>query len=225
MVGKLGFGKTSTAKQVYVSVTNTHPIVIQNYLTFDVCDRPFILDDTISKETMDVERDTLRDKIKKSYDHMSRSGIKMFIIITLDQDIEYCYGFVKSVTPCTKDVRFIYLSKALTKGNRSQILRLQFETFCSSEEFDKVERLALAGKNHLLGYPEICTLFCRCSAFQNVGPVGFCNSPLDYLKRYLEDMYNSEGNEKFLMLVYMSLDQMAIDVTAPNDMLFEILRS
>lgn len=76
LVGKLGSGKTSTTKQVYVSVTNTHPIVIQNYLTFDVCDRPFILDDTISKETMDVERDTLRDKIKKSYDHMSRSGKK-----------------------------------------------------------------------------------------------------------------------------------------------------
>lgn len=38
-------------------------------------------------------------------------------------------------------------------------------------------------------------------------------------------MHESKDNEKFLFLVYMSMNQMEINITAPNETLFEILRS
>lgn len=38
-------------------------------------------------------------------------------------------------------------------------------------------------------------------------------------------MHESKENEKFLLLVYMSMNQMEINITAPNETLFEILRS
>lgn len=38
-------------------------------------------------------------------------------------------------------------------------------------------------------------------------------------------MHESKDNEKFLLLVYMSMNHMEIDIIAPNETLFEILRS
>lgn len=227
LIGQWGSGKTSTAKQVYLSVSDPaiDPNIIRDPLTFNVGNQPVIFDDAISKEITEIEKDQLRDKIKTLYENMSCSGTKPFIIITLNKDMEHLYGFVKSLTPCTEYIKFINLSKKLTKGDRNQILHSQFESFCKNKEFSKVEQLALKGKDSSLGYPEICALFSRCRAFQNAGPVLFCNRPLQCLKKHLENMHKSEDNEKFLMLVYMSLNQMEIDVNISNDMLFEILRS
>lgn len=38
-------------------------------------------------------------------------------------------------------------------------------------------------------------------------------------------MHEYKENEKFLLLVYMSMNQLEINITAPNETLFEILRS
>lgn len=38
-------------------------------------------------------------------------------------------------------------------------------------------------------------------------------------------MHEYKENEKFLLLVYMSMNQMEINITAPYETLFEILRS
>lgn len=59
---------------------------------------------------------------------------------------------------------------------------------------------------------------------QTNGPL-FRNLPFLHLKSYLENMHQSDDKERFLMLVYMSLNQMVINVNNPSDMLFEILES
>lgn len=225
LTGQWGSGKTSTAKQVYMSVTNTHPNIIQNSSTFVAGNRPVIFDEAIFKEKTNVEKDQLREKIKTLFDNMILSGTKPFIIITLEENMEHFYGFVKTLIPCEDNVTFINLTNKLTKGDRTQILHSQFEVFNPNRDFSNVEQLALKDSGHSLGYPETCALFSRCSAFQKIGPLVFCNRPLRYLKRHLEDMHHSEHSEKFLMLVYMSLNQMEINVDTPNDMLNEILKS
>ncbi|XP_052698393.1 uncharacterized protein LOC128176242 [Crassostrea angulata] len=225
LVGQWGSGKTSTAKEVYVSVTNTHPVIIPNSSTLDVGNQPVIFDEAILKEITNVEKNQLREKIKILFKKMSLYWTNPFIIITLDGNIKHLYDFVKSLSPCKEDVKFIDLSKTLTKGDRTQILTSQLEFFSPNEDFSKVEKLDLKGTGHSLGYPEACALFSRCSAFQKICPVVFCNRPLRYLKKQLEDMHYSEDSEKFLMLVYMSLNQMEIDVDTTNDMLNEILKS
>lgn len=54
---------------------------------------------------------------------MSRSETKVFIIITLDVDMQHWYGFVESLIPSKEeDIKFINLSNAITKGVRTQIL-------------------------------------------------------------------------------------------------------
>lgn len=206
-----------------MSVNNTPPKVIQNPLTFNVGDQPVIFDEAFSKKITEIEQVQLRDKIKMLYENMSKSGIKPFIIITLDKDMEHCSEFVESLFK--EDIKFIDLSKELTTGDRHQIWHLYVETFSQIKDFSKVEQLALTGKDHSLGYPEICALLSRCRAFQKAGPVVFCNRPLQHLKSYFEEMHKSNENKKFLMLVYMSLNQMEINVNDPNDMLFKILSS
>ena len=54
--------------------------------------------------------------------------------------------------------------------------------------------------------------------------VEFCKTPLRYLKSYLEEMYDNNVN-KFLMLIYMSLNQMEIDVANSNKMLLNELET
>lgn len=220
MVGPWGSGKTSTAKQVYESVINSPPIIIHNSLTFSLNDRPLIFDTAISKEITDVEKDQFRDKIKTLYENLSRFGREQFIIITLNEDMEHCHDFVRSLAYRKEDTMFINLSEKLTKNDRIEILRSHFKT-----DFSKVKHLALANNEHSLGYPEICALFSRCTAFQNICPIVFSCRPLHHLKSHFKKMHESKENEKFLLLVYMSMNQMEINITAPNETLFEILRS
>lgn len=44
-------------------------------------------------------------------------GIKLFIIIILDEEMEYLYGFVKFLILCLYDVKFINFLKLLIKGD------------------------------------------------------------------------------------------------------------
>lgn len=223
LVGKWGSGKTSTAKQVYTKLSQTPPIIIRDILKFEVGKQPVILDEAINKGISEVEKNHLKEKIQQLYENMSHLSIKPFIILTLDEDMESVYDYVKSLVSSENEIKFIDLSKSLTKGDRTQILSLQFRTLSPGKDFSKVEQLALKGNNHSLGYPEICALFCRCVSFQNAGPAVFCYRPLHYLKRHLQKMHDSEDNNKFLMLVYMSLNEMMIDLAASNDMLRDLL--
>ncbi|XP_052720885.1 uncharacterized protein LOC128192256 isoform X2 [Crassostrea angulata] len=227
LVGLWGSGKRSTAKQIYVAVTNSLPIIIGDPLTFDVTEHhePIIVDMTLSIEISESKKETLAEKIRMLFENMSSSNThtKAFIIFLIDEDRANIGKFVRSLG---KETKFIDLSKSLTKGDRTQMLYSQFETFYRNKNFSEVEKLAIEkGNDHLLGYSEICALFCRCTYFQNVGPVLFRNRPLQHLKSYLQKMHESDEKEQFLMLVYMSLNQMEINVNNPNDNLFEILES
>ncbi|XP_065941832.1 uncharacterized protein [Magallana gigas] len=223
LVGQWGSGKRSTAKQVYVAVTNSSPIMISDPLTFDVKDyhEQIIVDMTLSIGISNSEKEDLGKKIHMLFQNTSSS--KAFIIFLIDEDRKNIVKFVRSLR---KETKFIDLSKSFTKGDRTQILYSQFETFCRNKNFREVEKLAVGkGKDHLLGYSEICALFCRCTYFQRVGPVLFRNRPLEFLKSYLQRMHETGEKEKFLMLVYMSLTQMEINISNQNDILFEILET
>lgn len=226
LVGRWGSGKRSTAEHVYVAVTNSSPMMISDPLTFGVTEHyePIIADLTLSIKLSESEKKNLEEKIHMLFENMpsSKTYTKAFIIFLMDEDLENIGKFVRSLAKKTK---FIDLSESLTRGDRTQILYSQFDTFCRHNKFSEVEELAVKkGKDRFLGYSEICVLFCRCTYFQKVGPVLFRNSPLKYLKSYLEIMHNSD-KEKFLILVYMSLNKMVISVDNQTDMLHEILES
>lgn len=224
--GRWGSGRMSTAKQVYMAVTKSSPIIISDPLSFDVSKHyePIILDQSLSKGILHAEKELLREKICTLFKNMSssKSDSKAFIIFKLDVDWKTISELVKSLVTKT-DTKFIDLSKRLTRGDRTQILYSQFQTFCSKENFTKVENITKIGHENSLGYPEICALISRCSKFQKT-PVVFCYRPLGYLTSYLENMHLSHKN-KFIMLVYMSLNQMEIDVNNQHFMLFQILKS
>lgn len=225
LVGRWGTGKRSTAKQVYWAVTSSSRIIISDPITFDVKEHcePIIVDMTLSIGISNSEKEELGKKIHILFENMSSSSTctKAFIIFLVED--RKSIAFVRSLG---KETKFIDLSKSFTKGDRTQILYSQFDAFCRNENFSKIEKLAIEkGEDHELGYSEICALFCRCTYFQTVSPVLFRNRPLQYLELYLHKMHEYDEKEKFLMLVFMSLNQMEINVNNQNDILFEILES
>nr|XP_034314446.1 uncharacterized protein LOC117684829 [Crassostrea gigas] len=226
--GLWGSGKRSTAKQVYMAVTNSTPIIISDLLAFDARKhyKPIIVSQALLTGKSHEEMEHFKEKILIFFKN-TPSSKKVFIILILkeNEDREAVFEFVKSFVTQEKDIKFLDLSNSLTRGDRTQILSSQFERFCPNKDFSKIENLALKGNDNSLGYPEICALFCRCNHFQTVGPSVFCNQPLRYLKSYLENMHQSDDNKKFLMFVYMSLDHMVINVNNQNDMLSGILES
>lgn len=121
LIGQWGSGKTPTAKQVYKFVTNAPLIVVHNYFTFNVCDRPVLFDDTISKIETDIEKDRFKEKIWKLYENMSRSGTKPFIIITLDEDMKHLYNFVVSFTMQKGREVYRYYKNVNKRGSYSNI--------------------------------------------------------------------------------------------------------
>lgn len=141
----------STAKQVYVAVTKSPPIIISDPLTFDVNkhDEPIILD--FSKIILHKEKEHFREKIYTLFKNMSasKSYSKAFIIVKLKED--WNTELIKSLV-AEKDTRFIDLSKSLTQGDRTQILFSQFERFCPNKDFSKIEKLAITGSENSLGY-------------------------------------------------------------------------
>lgn len=229
--GLWGSGKRSTAKKVYMAVTNSTPIIISDLYAFDASKhyKPIIVSQAFLKGKSHEEIEHFKGKIRIFFENTSSSKkySKVFIILILkeNEDREAVSEFVKSFVTKEKDIKIIDLSKSLTKGDRTQILSSQFERFCPDKDFSKIENLAIKGNYNSLGYPEICALFCRCNHFQTVGSLVFCNQPLRYLKSYLENMHQSDDKEKFLMLVYMSLNHMEINVNSQSDMISGILES
>lgn len=71
---------------------------------------------------MSGEKDQLRENIKILFENMLCLGIEVFIIIILEENMEYLYGFVKFFILCEDDVRFINFIKKLIKGDRIEIL-------------------------------------------------------------------------------------------------------
>lgn len=67
---------------------------------------------------MNGEKDQLREKINILFENMLCLGIKLFIIIILEENMEYLYGFVKFFILCEDDVKFINFIKKLIKGDR-----------------------------------------------------------------------------------------------------------
>lgn len=148
LVGRWGTGKRSTAKQVYWAVTNSSPIVISDPITFDVKEHcePIIVDMTLFIEISNSEKEDPGKKIHILFQNMSSSNTcTIAFIIFLVEDRE-SIAFVRSLG---KETKFIDLSKSFTKGDRTQILSSQFDTFCRNKNFSKVETLAIEkGKDH-----------------------------------------------------------------------------
>ncbi|XP_078339364.1 uncharacterized protein LOC111107586 isoform X2 [Crassostrea virginica] len=220
--GLWGSGKTKTAKEVYRSVTGISPTIITDLELFDCQEQnqALIYDGEISGK-LSAER--LSIKIKTWLENVSIGDTKTFIIFisTCDQKIAFC-----KIIPATlvASLKVINLNERLTKGDRSSILYTHFSMLHKNRNFSKIEDLATKGKNESLGYPEICALFCRCDEFQKMKGTKFCKIPLRSLKLYLEDMYHNNQN-KFLMLVYMSLNEMELDVKIPNERLLNELEA
>ena len=166
---------------------------------------------------------TLQGKIKKWLTKLSDVKSKTFIIFTSVEDRKSTFADMTSAAS-DADLKVINLNDRLTKNDRTQILYCNFIISCPKKDFSKIKDFATKGKHESLGYPEICALFCRCDEFQEMKWMEFCKTPLRSLKMYLEEMYHSKPN-KFLMLVYMSLSQMEVDVTNPNDRLFNELET
>ena len=153
----------------------------------------------------------------------SNGETKTFIIFTSILNSKSIFAYISSAAS-DNDFKVINLIDILTKGDRTQILNSHFTFSCPNKDFSKIEDLATRGNNESLGYPEICFLFCRCDAFQKKKGVDFCKNPLRSLRDHLEEMYHSEKN-KIFMLVYMSLNQMEIDVDNLHEMLFHKLET
>ena len=209
---------------MYRSLTGKSPTLITDLEKFDCQEQnqALIFDEAIPEDSSDREKIILKDKIKTWLEKESTSETKTFIIFTLNNDR---IATLRKIIPltCNRELKVINLNDRLTKGDRAQILYSHFTNFCPNKSFSEIEDLAIRGINESLGYPEICALICRCEDFQKRGRF-FCARPLRFLKSYLENMWHSEKS-KFLLLVYMSLNQMEIDVDNLNEMLFNELET
>ena len=210
---------------MYRSVTVKSPAIITDLekVDWEEQNQALIFDEAIPEDLSEGEMRRLQEKIKAWLERVSTNETKTFIIFTSVEDRKSTFAYITSAA-FDNNLKVINLNDRLTKGDRTQLLNSHFTLLCPKKEFSKIEDLATKGKHESLGYPEICVLFCRCHAFQKIKGAKFCKKPLRFLKLYLEDMYHSQQN-KFLLLVYMSLNQMEIDVKNPNEMLFNELET
>ena len=210
---------------MYRSVTGISPTLITDLKKFycEEQNQALVFDEAIPEDLSKGEMRRLQEKIKAWLERVSTRERKTFIIFTSVEDRKSIFAYITS-TASDKNLKVINLKDRLTKGDQTQILNSQFAMFCPKNNFSEIEDLATKGKHKSLGYPEICALFCRCDKFQKMKGAEFCKTPLRSLKSYLEERYNTNVN-KFLMLVYMSLNQMEIDVKNPNEMLFNELET
>ena len=222
--GKWGSGKTKTAEEVYRSVTGKSPTIITGLEKFDYEEQnhALIFEEAIPRDLSNEELKKLQDKINTWFERVSVSETNPFIIFTSNDDRKPDFSKIIPVTSGT-DLKVINLNNRLTIGDRTQILKTHSTLLCPNKKSSEIEDLALKGINKSLGYPEICALFCRCEHFQKTKSI-FCSRPLRNLRSYLESMCNSEEN-KFLILVYMSLNQMEMDVENLNEMIFNELET
>lgn len=153
--GLWGSGKTSTTKQAYMAVTNSTPIIISDLLAFDASKhyKPIIVSQAFLKGKSHEEMEHFKEKIRIFFKNTSSSKkyLKVFIILILkeNEDREAASEFVKSFVTQEKDIKFLDLSKSLTKGDRTQILSSQLERFCPNKDISKINNwLYKAMKNH-----------------------------------------------------------------------------
>nr|XP_022299517.1 uncharacterized protein LOC111108173 [Crassostrea virginica] len=220
--GMWGSGKTKTAQEVFRSVTEKSPTIITDLEKFDweEQNQALVFDEAIPEDLSDREKKILKDKINTWREKVPIGEEKKFIIFTSVEDRKSTFTYI---TSSDVDLKLINLNDRLTKGDRTQILSSHFDFLCPNKDFSEIENLAIKDKHGSLGYPEICVLFCRCDDFQKEKNADFSKMPLHFLKSYLKKMYDSQ-EKKFLMLVYMSLNQMEIDVENPDEKLSRILK-
>ena len=209
---------------MYRSVTGKSPTIITGLEKFDFEEQNQapIFEEAIPRDLSNEEMKTLQDKINTWFERVSVGETKPFIIFTSNDDRQSDFSKIIPVTSGT-DLKVINLNDRLTKGDRTQIINSHFTFLCPNNDFSKIEYLAIKGKNKSLGYPEMCALFCTCEHFQKTKII-FCSRPLRILRSYLENIWHSEEN-KFLMLVDMSLNQMEMDVENLNEMLLNELET
>lgn len=225
--GQWGSGKTSAAKHVYIEVTKKMPVIVRDPLELDMCDQPVILDDVLSKDISEDDEGIIMEKIKNMLKNSPCSEESPFIIVTVDGDFKTLSKSLRSFLSNRKGTKCVDLSKSFTKGDLNQILFSNFNHFCPNDDFSKFfEQIASKRKDNSLGYPEICALLCRCKNIPKMpSSLLFRNRPFQYLKSILEEMHLSDEKNKFMMLVYMSLNQMEINLNNQNDGFFELLES
>ena len=215
-------GKTKTSKELYRSVTGRSPKIITDLEMFDCQEQTqAIIYDGAIPGKLSVE--SLQDKLKTWLENVSICETKTFIIFTSINDQKALFRKIIPVNP-GEGFRVMNLNKRLTAGDRTQILHSHFSMLHPNRDFSNILYIARNCKNESLGYPEICALFSRCEYFQRARRSDFCKKPLYYLKMYLEKMYKNKRNT-FLLLVYMSLNEMELDVENPDEMLFNGLEA
>nr|XP_022319921.1 uncharacterized protein LOC111122419 isoform X1 [Crassostrea virginica]XP_022319928.1 uncharacterized protein LOC111122419 isoform X1 [Crassostrea virginica]XP_022319937.1 uncharacterized protein LOC111122419 isoform X1 [Crassostrea virginica] len=227
LIGQWGSGKTTVAKRVYTSVTGKTPLLSKDLLEFDINEREksFIFDEAISRNLSYEEKQALKTNINSWCERKSSVPEEnLFIIFTLTDANEY-KELIKLLPPDEKRI-IINLHDSLTKGDRSQILYAHFQYFCPFQDFSKIEQIALRNSTKSLGFPERCLLYSRSKQLrESTGPVIFFNRPLRHLKLYLQTMNHSTDRDKFLLLVYMCLNEMKKDIEVSNKEILTFLES
>lgn len=96
LIGRWGSGKRSTAKQVYVAVKNSSPIMVSDPVTLH--HEPIIVDMTLFIETSESEKKNLAEKMHMLFENMSSSNkyTNAFIIFLFDEDRENTNVLVNS---------------------------------------------------------------------------------------------------------------------------------
>lgn len=226
LIGQWGSGKTTVAKRVYTSLTKTTPVIVKDLLKFDINehDKAVIFDDAISRNFSYEEKQSLKNDINRWCDRKPSNPKEIrFIIFTLT-DIKD-YQEVVKLLPSDEKSR-INLHDSLTKGDRSQILHTHFQYFCPDQDFSKIETILIKNVTKSLGYPEICVLFSRSKELrERSGPVIFFNRPLRHLTSYLQTIHHSTDRDKFLLLVYICLNEMEKDINVSNKEILTFLES
>nr|XP_022318556.1 uncharacterized protein LOC111121524 isoform X2 [Crassostrea virginica] len=227
LIGQWGSGKTTVAKRVYTSVTGKTPVLAKDLLGFDIHEqeKPVIFDEAISRNLSYEEKQALKTNINSCCERKSSVPEEfLFIIFTFTDTNEYkeCIKLL----PHDEKLKIINLHDSLTKGDRSQILHAHFKYFCPDQAFNEIEKIAIKNSTKSLGYPEMCFLFCRSKQLrEQTGPLIFFNRPLLNLSLYLQKMHHTEDRDKFLLLVYMCLNEMNKDIKASNNELLVFLES
>lgn len=224
LTGKWGSGKTTLAKNVYTSVTGTPPIIVKDLLQFDVRknEKPVIFDEAFSTNVSVIQKQLVEKKIKSWCNKIP------FIIFILPDSNQY-QELITFLPPDENNKRMIDLTNSLTIGDRSQILHAHFQYFFPNKDFSQIEEIISKCNEIYLGYPETYALFCRVKTLQDdTSHLLFCNRPLQHLKLHLQSMLHSKDQDrfcKFLLLVYMSLNEMEIEIHPSNKELNEIIES